>query len=107
MNLPRILPLLGAATLSLLTLAPTIQPVQAAEGAPYSAKLSTAIEGTRVASDTLWRCSGSECTASRATARPAIVCSHAAREFGKLEGFAFQGKAFDEAAMTKCNAKAH
>ncbi|MBK8630855.1 MAG: hypothetical protein IPN84_11845 [Sphingomonadales bacterium] len=106
MNLPRILPLLGAAALSFLTLAPTVQPVYAAQGPEYSAKLTSAIEGTRVASDTLWRCAGTECTASRATARATIVCAHAAREFGKLESFAFQGKAFDEAALAKCNAKA-
>ncbi|HMT43541.1 MAG TPA: hypothetical protein PKA59_03245 [Chakrabartia sp.] len=106
MTLPRIVPLLAAATMSLLSLAPTIQPVHAAQGPDYRAKLVTPVDGTRVASETLWRCAGGDCTAGKASARPGIVCVHVVRELGKVESFAFQGKDFDADALAKCNAKA-
>jgi hypothetical protein len=59
-----------------------------------------------VVGETLWVCGTDACTAAKSTSRPAIVCEQAAKKVGKLTSFTAGETAFDDAALTKCNAKA-
>ncbi len=82
-------------------------PAFASRGAPdYRVTTTTPITGTKVASETLWRCADNACVAQAATSRPEIVCARMAREVGKLESFSYRGTAFDADTLAKCNVKA-
>lgn len=105
-SLPKILPLMAAAAMSLVTLSATVQPVYAAAGPDYRLTAAKPLSGTQVAADVLWRCDSTGCTTARANGRPAIVCAQVAREFGRLDSFSYRDAAFDAAALEKCNSKA-
>jgi hypothetical protein len=82
-------------------------PAYASRGAPdYRLTTMEPVKGTKVASETLWRCGDNTCVAQAATSRPEIVCAKVAREVGKMESFSYRGTAFDADALAKCNAKA-
>ena len=104
--LPKIIPVAAAAAMSFFVLGATVQPVQAARSADYRLTTQAPASGTFVASDTLWVCGDTGCTAATSTSRPAMVCSSAARKIGALSSFTFREQAFDADALAKCNAKA-
>ena len=60
-----------------------------------------------VAHDSIWRCTDNACASGNATAtRPAIVCAALARQVGALRSFSANGRAFDDAELQACNARA-
>lgn len=59
-----------------------------------------------VARDVMWKCAGQACVATKASSRPEIVCSSAAREIGKISAFSANGKDFTPEQLAKCNEKA-
>jgi hypothetical protein len=61
---------------------------------------------TIVVRDTLWKCAGTACVATKSTSRPEIVCATAARKIGKLEAFVANGESFTAEQLAKCNEKA-
>ena len=63
-------------------------------------------ENSYVTRNVVWRCEGGTCTAPKAGTRDAVVCELVAKQVGTLAGFSANGTAFDEAALTKCNARA-
>ncbi len=93
----------SALTLSMLGM---IEPAQAQLPAYRAVPLTAASAQTVIADGVLWRCGDNGCTATNATSRPAIVCAQAVRKVGKLASFTVGTVAFDEAALSKCNAKA-
>jgi hypothetical protein len=78
-----------------------------AQGAYYTAKPTTEVtKASLVTRSTIWKCAGGVCLAPKSADRPAIMCELVARNVGKLDAFTVGGTAFDEAALTKCNARA-
>ncbi|WP_265569737.1 CC_3452 family protein [Sphingomicrobium nitratireducens] len=67
---------------------------------------AAAQQGRILTNGAAWACVGATCTASSAASRPAILCERLAKEVGTLEAFAVDGKAFDDKALARCNAKA-
>lgn len=59
-----------------------------------------------VARETLWKCSGDACVATKATSRAEVVCAAAVREVGKVTAFTANGQEFSAEQLEKCNAKA-
>ena len=60
-----------------------------------------------VARDSIWRCSGTTCVSTNETAtRAAIACAALVRQVGALRSFAADGRAFDDAQLQACNARA-
>jgi hypothetical protein len=60
-----------------------------------------------VARDSIWRCNGTSCVSTNETAtRAAIVCAALARQVGALRSFTADGRAFDDAQLQTCNARA-
>jgi len=55
---------------------------------------------------TIWRCADGVCTAAKAPSRDSVMCGLAASEIGGLSASSINGKAFDAAALQKCNTKA-
>ena len=76
--------------------------------AGFTAETSTPPAQARfVARDSIWRCNGTSCVSTNETAtRAAIACAALARQVGALRGFAADGRAFDEAQLQACNARA-
>ena len=56
--------------------------------------------------ETPWTLHDGAYVAAKAPVREAILCQLVAREVGVLGGFSAGGKAFDEAQLGECNAKA-
>ena len=104
---PQILPTFAAIAISATILGAFTAPAFANRGAPeYRLTAEQSVTGTKVARDTLWKCSDAGCSAASATSRPEIVCATAVREIGKVSSFSVRGEAFNAAALAKCNAKA-
>jgi hypothetical protein len=59
-----------------------------------------------VARDNVWRCADGACVSDRTASRPAVVCAGLVRQVGALRSFAVEGRAFDPAELTACNARA-
>lgn len=55
---------------------------------------------------TPWSLRGNTYVANRANERDTILCELVAKNAGELASFTAGGKAFDTAALAKCNAKA-
>jgi hypothetical protein len=102
----RTIALLASIATTALTLLVSAAPAYAADSGYRLTAASAAKSSTIVARDVLWRCGPEACTAASATSRPAIVCSSAARELGKLTSFSAKGAAFSDAELAKCNEKA-
>ena len=96
----RMLSIAAAATLAAAPLAAQSGPYYVAT--PAAAPTKTSL----VTRSTLWKLSNNAYVAPRGTDRDAILCELLARETGKLAAFSAGGKAFDDAALTKCNARA-
>jgi hypothetical protein len=96
-------------TLAVITMFGSTNPAFAASSEPaYRGTPAVAFESTKtvIANEVLWKCGPAGCTAAQANSRPAIICAQFARKVGKLDSFVASGNAFDEAALTACNAKA-
>ncbi len=102
-------PLIAVAAFAISGSLFTATAIDAFAGAP-SFRLITAqpVAGNRnvVIRDTIWACTGGTCVANSVTSRAELVCSAAAKKIGKLSAFTANGVAFDDAQLTKCNAKA-
>jgi len=95
-------PLIGAATLATVPLA-----AQAQTGGYYVATpAAVATKPTVITSGIVWKWNAPNYVAAQSTQRDAITCQMIARDAGKLSSFSADGKAFDAAAMEKCNARA-
>ncbi len=77
-----------------------------AAAANYSAKLASPASGHIVARDINWACAGASCQGATEESRPAVLCQALAKQAGRIESFAVDGRAFGEADLGKCNASA-
>jgi hypothetical protein len=77
-----------------------------AAAATYSAKLSSPASGHIVARDMNWACAGESCQGATDESRPVVLCQALAKQAGKVESFAVDGRAFGSAELDKCNAAA-
>lgn len=70
----------------------------------YEASLAAPAESdVYVVRDTAFRCSGTNCTASKSASSPRMVCARFVREAGPVVAFSYNGEAFDEASLARCN----
>jgi len=74
--------------------------------ASYSAKPVTATSQRIIARDIVWNCGPAACQGSTEESRPAVLCQSLARRAGRLDSFTVDGRAFDAAALERCNAAA-
>lgn len=73
----------------------------------YSAKPATTPNSARIiARDISWTCGPDACQGSTEESRPAVLCQGLAKRAGHLTSFVANGRAFDAAALAKCNASA-
>ncbi|RYD22570.1 MAG: hypothetical protein EOP89_12665 [Lysobacteraceae bacterium] len=95
-------PILAAA----LALTPAIG--NAAEAGPYYVATPAAApaQQTLITSGTVWKWRDTVFTASKGGQREFIMCELVAQRAGKLTAFTAGGKAFDDDALAKCNARA-
>lgn len=56
--------------------------------------------------DTVWKFRDGAFSASKAPEREMVLCQLVSQRVGKLSSFTVGGAAFDDASLTKCNAKA-
>ena len=75
-----------------------------AAAAEYHAKPASPAAGRIIARDIVWHCAGSACRAASDQSRPVVICQALARRAGRLDGFAVDGRAFDNAELNRCNA---
>ncbi len=114
MNLIRLSPMQHLLSLSgAVAIAVTLFAGAAAHAQPrnassyYSATLAApAAQSRAVAGGIVWNCVGTDCSASRGTSRPAIVCARMAREFGAVSTFVADGRPLEAADLARCNAAA-
>ncbi|WP_265587274.1 CC_3452 family protein [Sphingomicrobium arenosum] len=75
--------------------------------APHlSADLVAAADARVIVKGAAFACEGTTCTTRAAASRPAILCERLVKEVGPVTRFAVDGVAMDEAALSRCNAKA-
>jgi hypothetical protein len=73
--------------------------------ATYSAKTSSPAPAQRIAArDILWTCSSGACTGSTPNSRPVVLCQGLAKEAGRIESFAVDGREISAAELQRCNA---
>ncbi|KQS05122.1 hypothetical protein ASG11_02720 [Sphingomonas sp. Leaf357] len=81
--------------------------VSAASAGFYDAKpVAAPAKVSSITAGVMWKCADGVCTAPASTTRAPIVCEQVVKRYGALTSFAADGKAFDEAALAKCNARA-
>ncbi len=77
-------------------------------GPTYRAELAQPVaEAQIVASGVVWSCTGTACTAARATSRPVMVCARLVREAGAVTSFTVSGTALSAIDLERCNAAAN
>jgi hypothetical protein len=74
-----------------------------AAAATYAAKLASPAPGHIVARDMNWACAGASCQGATDESRPAVLCQALAKQAGRVESFAVDGRAFSDAELGKCN----
>ena len=89
--------------LTVCTLAALAAPAAAAN---YSAKLASPTTGHIVARDINWACAGDSCQGATDESRPPVLCQALAKQAGRIESFAVDGRAFSDADLGKCNTSA-
>jgi hypothetical protein len=72
----------------------------------YSATLASPTSSHVVARDINWACAGNSCQGATDESRPAVLCQALAKQAGRVERFAVDGRAFTDAELGKCNASA-
>ncbi len=72
----------------------------------YSVSLQTPVAGARneIVRGVLWKCAGSECTASRDVSRPVFVCSRLVKKIGPVASFRTPDGDLSAEDLTRCNA---
>lgn len=95
-----------AAVVSAALLAPTL--AQAADTGPYyvATPVAAPAKTVLITGETVWKWNNAAFTAGTSTRRDAIMCEMLVQRTGKLAAFTAAGKAFDDAALSKCNARA-
>ncbi|MEG3124918.1 CC_3452 family protein [Sphingomonas sp. GB1N7] len=92
-----------AATLA----ASTLFAASAASAGFYDAKpVAAPAKASSITGGVMWKCADGVCTAPSSSTRAPIVCELVAKRYGALTSFSADGKAFDEAALAKCNSRA-
>ena len=74
--------------------------------ATYSARLSAPASGHIVAREMNWACAGQSCQGATDESRPTVLCQALAKQAGRVESFAVDGRAFSDSELGKCNASA-
>lgn len=77
-----------------------------AAAATYSAKPAAPTAERVVTREVVWACAGGACQGRSDDSRPAVLCQALAKRAGRLDSFAVDGRPFDAAALTRCNASA-
>ena len=78
-----------------------------ATAATYAGKPSApAGEAKFVARDIIWTLAGGTYQGRTDESRPLVLCQSLAKRAGRLESFAVNGQAFEEAELAKCNSAA-
>ena len=77
-----------------------------AAAATYSAKPVVPTTARIIARDIVWNCGPAVCQGATEDSRPAVLCQSLAKEAGKIESFAVDGRAFAAAELNRCNAAA-
>ena len=77
-----------------------------AAAADYSAKLVSPSSGHIIARDINWACAGATCEGATEESRPLVLCQALAKQAGRIESFAVDGRALTESDLGKCNASA-
>lgn len=92
-------------TLSFGALIPTPAQAQPGTGGFYHAELAQPVEKTTtaIAGGVAWKCTGTSCTAPKASSRPLRVCRELNREVGQLTAFTAKGEALPAEDLARCN----
>lgn len=78
-----------------------------AAAATYFAKPSLPASAQRIAArDILWTCASDGCTGSTPNSRPLVLCQGLAKEAGRIDSFAVDGREISAAELQRCNAAA-
>jgi hypothetical protein len=77
-----------------------------AAAANYRSTLATPVDGRIIARDLNWACGATGCTGATDESRPAVLCQALAKQAGKVDSFAVDGRGFTPAELAKCNASA-
>ena len=77
-----------------------------ATAATYTAKTSTQAPAKIAARDILWTCGSGACTGSTQNSRPVVLCQGLAKQAGRIESFAVDGREMAAADLDRCNASA-
>ena len=72
----------------------------------YSAKPVVPTSAQIIARDIVWNCGPAACQGATETSRPAVLCQSLAKQAGRIESFAVDGRAFAPAELDRCNAAA-
>lgn len=91
-------PLLAIASLALAT-AP-------AAAATYSAKPAQPASARIAAANILWTCGSDACVGSTDNSRPVVLCQGLAKQAGRIESFAVNGREMAADDLARCNASA-
>ena len=91
---------------SVLTIGALAALAAPAGAASYSAKLAIPASGHIVARDINWACAGVSCQGTTDESRPPVLCQALAKQAGKIESFAVDGRTFSDSELGKCNASA-
>ncbi|MEO8176502.1 MAG: hypothetical protein ABI626_07570 [Sphingomicrobium sp.] len=74
--------------------------------ATYSAKLIAPATQRIIARNIVWNCGPAACQGATEESRPAVLCQSLAKRAGRVESFVADGRAFDPAALDRCNSVA-
>jgi hypothetical protein len=74
--------------------------------ATYSATPAVPASGKFAARDILWACDSGTCAGSTDNSRPLVLCQGLAKQAGRIEKFAVNGREIDGAELDRCNASA-
>ena len=96
------------ARLLAIAIAVTLSSTAASAQAAYyvAVPVAPATKPAIVTRSTPWRLQDGAYVAERAPERDVVLCELVARGAGRLSSFTVAGKAYDEAALAKCNARA-
>lgn len=101
----RLASILATCSASLLTLS-AVPAVAQATGYYSATPTAKPTKSSLISRGTVWKCANGVCSAPKTADRPGTVCELVVQRVGALSAFTANGIAFDEAALTKCNARA-
>ena len=77
-----------------------------ASAATYSARPETPASGRFIARDIVWRCGSDACLGATDNGAPIALCQSLAKRAGRIGSFIVDGRAFEAAALDRCNSAA-